>query len=166
MVASVWGYGLSHKTAYRTRVTSVHKDSLTCHKAAQCLRKVELADQFPILRISPMLTPLPKADEAAVTRVEPGRASMPASQTLLMMNPLKVSRVTMEYGRRVLKKSLSWLMSRASLASKRARMTATGQRDASSLQDLRQIGGPMHPVLSVLERDAGTSCTKPLEIRR
>jgi hypothetical protein len=38
--------------------------------------------------------------------------------------------------------------------------------DGRSLQDLRQMGGPMHPALSVLERDAGTSCTKSLEIWR
>jgi hypothetical protein len=86
--------------------------------------------------MSPIVTPLPKADEAAVARVEPGRASMPASRRLLVMNPLKVLRVTMESGQRALK-SLVCQMSRASLASKRARMTATGQRDASSLQDLR-----------------------------
>jgi hypothetical protein len=82
------------------------------------------------------------------------------------MNSLKVSRVTMEYGRRALKKSLPCQMSRVFLASKRARITATGQRDTSSLQDLRQMGGPMRPALSVLERDAGTSCTKLLEIWR
>jgi hypothetical protein len=99
-----------------------------------------------------MLTPLPRADEAAVVRVEPGGASMTASQRLLEMKPLKVLRVTMESGRRALKKSLSWRMSRTSLASKRARMTATGQMDASSLQDLRQMGGPMRPAPSVLER--------------
>jgi hypothetical protein len=111
-----------------------------------------------------MLTLLPKADEAAVAHVEPGRALMPASRRLLVMNPLKVLRVTMESGRRALKKSLSWRMSRASLASKRAWINATGQRDKSSLQDLRQMGGSMRPALSVLERDAGTSCTKSLEI--
>jgi hypothetical protein len=113
-----------------------------------------------------MLTTLPRANEAAVAPVEPSRASMPASQRLLMMNPLKVLRVTMESGRRAFKKTLSWRMSRASLASKRAQMTATGQRDASFLQELRQMGGPMRLALSVLERDNGTSCTKLLEIWR
>jgi hypothetical protein len=104
-----------------------------------------------------MQTPLPRADEAAVAREEPGGASMPASQRHLLINPLKVTRVTMESGRRASKKSLSWRMSRTSLASMRARLTATRQMDASSLQDLRQMGGPRPPALSVLERDAGTS---------
>jgi hypothetical protein len=104
-----------------------------------------------------MLTPLSRADEAAVSRVEPDRASMPVSRRILEMNPLKVSRDTMESGRRALKKSLSWRMSRMSLASKRVRMTPTGQMDASSLQDLKQMGEPRRPALSVLERDAGTS---------
>jgi hypothetical protein len=53
-----------------------------------------------------MLTALPKADDAAVARVEPGGASMPASRRLLVMNPLKVLRVTMEFGRQALKKSV------------------------------------------------------------
>jgi hypothetical protein len=119
--------------------------------------KVELADQSPIRRMSPMHTPLPRADEAGVVRMEPGRASVPASWRHLEMNPLKVSRVTMESGRWALKKSLSGRMSRTSLASKRAWMTATGQMDASSLQDLRQMGRLRCPALSVLERDAGTS---------
>jgi hypothetical protein len=66
---------------------------------------------------------------------------MPVSGRHLEMNALKVLRVTMESGRWALKKSLSWQMSRTSLASKRARMTANGQMDASSLQDLRQMGG-------------------------
>jgi hypothetical protein len=115
---------------------------------------VELADQSPIGRMLPMQTPLPRADDAAVARVEPGGASMLASRRHLLMNPLKVLRVTMESGRRASNKSLSWRMS---LSSMRARMTATGQMDASSLQDLRQMGGPRRPALSVLERDAGTS---------
>jgi hypothetical protein len=51
---------------------------------------VELADKFPIRRMSPMQTPLPRADDAAVAHVEPGGMSMPASQRHLLMNPLKV----------------------------------------------------------------------------
>jgi hypothetical protein len=116
--------------------------------------------------MSPIATPLPKADEAAVARVEPGGPSMPASRKLLVMNPLKVLRVTMESGCWVLKKRRSCRMSRASLASMRGWMTAAGRRDSSSLHDLRQMGGPMRAALSVLERYAGTSCTKLLEICR
>jgi hypothetical protein len=82
---------------------------------------------------------------------------MPASRWFLVMNPLKVSRVTMESRRQALKKRWLCRMSRASLVSMRARMTATGQRDSSSLHDLRQMGGLMRPALSVLERYAGTS---------
>jgi hypothetical protein len=100
-----------------------------------------------------MHTLLPRVDEAAMARVEPGEASMPASRRHLKMNPLKVSRVTMESGRRASKKSLSWQMSRTSLASKRVRMTATGQMDAASLQDLRQMGRPMRPVLALVEQN-------------
>jgi hypothetical protein len=46
-------------------------------------------------------------------------------------------------------------MSRASLASMRAQMTATGQMDSSSLHNLMQLGRPERPALSVLERYAG-----------
>jgi hypothetical protein len=53
-----------------------------------------------------MHTPLPRVNEAAVAQVEPGKASMPVTQRHLEMNPLKVLRVTMESGRRALKKSL------------------------------------------------------------
>jgi hypothetical protein len=48
----------------------------------------------------------PEADEAAVVRVEPGKALMPASRRFLVMNPLKVLKVTMESGRQALKKSV------------------------------------------------------------
>jgi hypothetical protein len=53
-----------------------------------------------------MHTPLPRADEAAVVHVEPGGASMLVSRWRLEMNPLNISRVTMESGRRALKKSI------------------------------------------------------------
>jgi hypothetical protein len=110
---------------------------------------VELADQFPIRRISPIAAPLPKADDAAVARVEPGGALMPASRRLLVMNPLKVSRVTNESGQRALKKRQLCRMSRVSLSSMRARLIATGHRELSSLYDLRQMGWPMRLALSV-----------------
>jgi hypothetical protein len=116
-------------------------------------------DQLPIRKMSPIAAPLPKADKAVVAHVEPGGASMPASRRLLMMNPLKVLRVTIKYRQQAFKKRWLCRMSRASLAS-------TGQRDSSSVHDLRQMGGPMCPALSVLERYAGTSCTKLLEICR
>jgi hypothetical protein len=48
---------------------------------------VELADQLLIRRMSPIATPLPKADEAAVAHVKSGGASIPAFQRLLVMNP-------------------------------------------------------------------------------
>jgi hypothetical protein len=73
--------------------------------------------------------PHPEADGAVVVRVEPGGVSMPASRRFLVMNPMKVLRVTMETGRQALKKRQLGRESRASLASMRARMTATGQRD-------------------------------------
>jgi hypothetical protein len=98
--------------------------------------------------------------------VEPGGASMPSSRRFLVMNPLKVSRVTIESGQRALKKRWLCQMSRASLVSMRVRMTATGQRDSSSLHDLRQMVGRVRPAVSILERYAGTSCTKSLEICR
>jgi hypothetical protein len=48
--------------------------------------KVQLVDQSPIRRIrSPY-----RAENAAVARVEPGRASMPAFQRHLLMHPQKV----------------------------------------------------------------------------
>jgi hypothetical protein len=74
-----------------------------------------------------MQTPLPRAEDAAVARVEPGGWSMPVFQRHLLMNPLKVSRVTMEFGQQASKKSLLWRMSSTALSSMRVRMTTDGR---------------------------------------
>jgi hypothetical protein len=58
---------------------NVSKKSLTCHNATLWQRKVELVDQSPIRRMSPIQTPLPRAEDTAVARVDAGGASMPAS---------------------------------------------------------------------------------------
>jgi hypothetical protein len=68
----------------------------------------------------------------------------------------EVARDMKESGRLVIKKGRPCLMSRASLASMRAQMTATGQMDSSFFHNLSQLGRPVCPVLSVLERYAGT----------
>jgi hypothetical protein len=105
--------------------------------------------------MSPIDAPLSRAADAAVARVDPGGVSMPASRRLLSVKPLKVARVTKESGRLGLKKRRSWRTSRASLLTRRARMIATGQSNASLLYDQRQMDGPILLALSVLESEAG-----------
>jgi hypothetical protein len=76
------------------------------------------------------------------------------------MKPLKIARVTNESGRLGLKKRRLWRMSSASLSTRKARMIATGQSNASSLQDRRQMDGPILLALSVFDNEAGMNWTK------
>jgi hypothetical protein len=77
--------------AYRTRERLVFTKTFT-DLSQSCVVYQESGTDGPVTHPEDVTiaTPLPKMDEAAVVRVEPGRASMPASQRLLVMNPLKV----------------------------------------------------------------------------
>jgi hypothetical protein len=100
-----------------------------------------------------MHTPLPRVDEAAVAHVKPSGASMPVSRRYLEINSLNVSRVTMESGRRALKKSL--IMANVQDISCFQEGTDDGHwADGRVLSPGSEANGP---ALSVLERDAGTS---------